>query len=125
MYLVHPACPREGLLIDTPWSSNVVIKKVLLEMEHEDRVLYGVLAETDKNKTWDWLDVECLLWIFEDGAGLTMLNYVSRPSPGQDQDPTLQIDDILGHYETCAGQCYLAVKWKNSVFPTWEVEHDM
>ncbi|EWZ79204.1 hypothetical protein FOXG_20930 [Fusarium oxysporum f. sp. lycopersici 4287] len=123
--LARLECPGRGRLIQTPWSANVIIKKILVLTQVGGRILYGILAETQDKNSWDWLHIESLLWAFEDGVDLRMLHYTSRPSLLYDGDPNLEIEDILGHYEMKDGQCFFAVKWKEFTFPTWETELEM
>jgi hypothetical protein len=116
---------KAGVKIQTPWSAHVLIKEVLLITQVDGHTFYGVLAETQDDESWDWLSNECLLWVFNDGTKIRIWPYSSQPSPFLLQEPESQLDNIIGHYELDNGQSFLAVKWKDSISPTWELEQDM
>ncbi|WKT54342.1 hypothetical protein QSH57_004926 [Fusarium oxysporum f. sp. vasinfectum] len=118
-------CVEEGAHIRTPWSAHVVIKEILVTTQVGPWVFYGVCAETLDATSSDWTSPDCLLWVFDDGSGPRMWQDTAQPSPFNSEDPEKNFDQIVGHYESNDGECYLAVKWKSCLAPTWERETDM
>ncbi|KAI5456103.1 hypothetical protein BGZ63DRAFT_475770 [Mariannaea sp. PMI_226] len=105
-------------LMTTPWASEVIVKEVLATLEIGGWTFFGVLVENRDPQSWDWLDTECLLWVFDDGqTGLRLWQDVHHPVD--------EIENIIGHYQSSKGCDYLAVKWKNRISPTWELEEDL
>lgn len=118
-------CVKEGAHIRTPWSAHVVIKDILVTTQVGPWVFYGVCAETLDATSSDWTSPDCLLWVFDDASGPRMWQDTAQPSPFNSEDPEKNFDQIVGHYESNDGECYLAVKWKSCLAPTWERETDM
>jgi hypothetical protein len=116
---------EEGAQIRTSWSAHVIIKNIVVTIQVGSLILYGVCAENLDATPSDWTSPACLLWVFNDGTGPQMWQHTSQPSPFNSRDPEKNFDQVLGHYEFSDGNCYIAVKWKNCVAPTWEREADM
>ncbi|KAH7113525.1 hypothetical protein EDB81DRAFT_669985 [Dactylonectria macrodidyma] len=114
-----------GVSIETPWSSSVAVREVLAATEISGWKFYGVRVENKDQRHWDWLDAECLLWVFDDGGGLRMWQEPGpRPLLGVDE-PTQRVEQIIGHYQSRNGMSYVAIKWKDSISPTWEIEQGL
>ncbi|RTE68175.1 hypothetical protein BHE90_017448 [Fusarium euwallaceae] len=122
---VHPRSLDKGVSIETPWSAHVILMEVLVTTEVDGWTFYGVRAETRDGESWDWPSTECLLWVFNDAAGFRMWQDWIQPSRFSLTEPEYKLQTIVGHCELSNGQCYLAVKWKDRVSPTWELEQDM
>ncbi|EEU38576.1 uncharacterized protein NECHADRAFT_55184 [Fusarium vanettenii 77-13-4] len=126
--MILPVCPRslqKGEPIQTPWSTHVVVKEILVTTQVGNLTFYGVRAETQDSYPWDWLSTESLLWVFDDGTGPRMWQHPAQPVPYSFQEPENNLERIVGHYESRSGECYVAVKWKNCLSPTWELEENM
>ncbi|KAH7112388.1 hypothetical protein EDB81DRAFT_827868 [Dactylonectria macrodidyma] len=122
---IYPQIPDRGTQIETPWSAQVTVREVLVTTHVNGWIFYGVLAETQDGESWDWLLNECLLWVFNDGTGFRMWQDPSQPSGFSSQEPECKFEKIVGHYASSTGECFLAVKWKDRLSPTWEPEQDM
>ncbi|KAF5709875.1 hypothetical protein FGLOB1_5757 [Fusarium globosum] len=91
----------------------------------DSKVFYGVCVETLDAISPDWTSSDCLIWVFNDGSGPRMWQETAQPSPFSSEDPERDFDQIVGHYESKDGECYVAVKWKSTLVPTWERETNM
>lgn len=120
----HPSLGK-GVSIEAPWSAHVIVREVIVTAEVEGWTFYGVRAETRDDEPWDWPSTECLLWILDDHAGLRMWQDSSQPPRFTSSELAHEVESIIGHCELSSGKCYLAVKWKDRLSPTWELEQDM
>jgi hypothetical protein len=114
-----------GASMTTPWSPMVTVKEVLATIEVSGWKFYGVLVENRDPQFWDWLDTECLLWAFDDGQSLRLWQD-PQPKPLKSvEQPANEIEKIIGHHQSSKGDHYVAVKWKDRISPTWEMEQDL
>ncbi|KAH6972685.1 hypothetical protein EDB80DRAFT_596084 [Ilyonectria destructans] len=114
-----------GARIETPWSSMVTVEEVIAATEVSDWKFYGVSVENRDQKHWDWLDTQCLLWVFDDGEDLRIWQDPQQRQPISIEEPVKCVEQIIGHYQSRNGKSYIAVKWKDRVSPTWEIEQDL
>ena len=116
---------HQNSTIRTAWSPDVVIRKILQSVQLGGYTFHGIVAENITPRHWDWLDTECLLWMCEVNGHLLFWPQVHQvPLYNIPQKPE-SIERILGHFESSSGTCYVAVKWKDLVCPTWEREEDI
>ncbi|OBS16156.1 hypothetical protein FPOA_13147 [Fusarium poae] len=122
--LMCPQRVEEGALIRTPWSAHVMIKDILVTTQ----VGHGSLWCSCSDFRCDFVGLDELRLPsmgFDDESGPRMWQDTAQPSPFIMRTPKKNFDQIVGHYESHDGECYLAVKWKNCLAPTWERETGM
>ena len=115
--------PRKGVLIQTPWSSNVVLQEIIYEVHTYINTFYGVRAETRDSNGWP-LKSDHLLWVYDKEQELHLWQEAIQQPRSVDVD----LDDavkVIGHYESDTGEVFYALKWSNYSCPTWELEEDL
>jgi hypothetical protein len=75
---------------------------------------------------WDWPQRGSLLWVFDDGTALRVCQDFQYP-PLRLDDPESEgeIEAIFSCHPSVDGGVYVAVKWRDKVCPTWELEDDV
>jgi hypothetical protein len=112
-------------MIHTAWCSNVVVAEVLLSINVSKRSFYGVRALIINEEFLEWLTVENLLWVFEDGGKLKVgQDYQSRPRINE-AEANFGVEGIIGQYFSSAGNAFVGVKWEGYQCPTWELEDEV
>lgn len=114
-----------GSQVDTLWSSNVVVERVLCIFQTATVVFYGVEVENQDFNLRDYPRKTELLWVFADGNKINVW-MESRQRPqivgGELQE---KVEHIVGHFQDESGEIYYAVKWAGYECPTWELESDL
>jgi hypothetical protein len=111
-----------GSVIETPWSSHVVVVEVLFTVKTSRWIFHGVRAVNAERQNWDWPDPENLLWLVENGHGLGLWEECRQRPHISDGQGTDEIESIIGHYQSATGNIYAGVKWQGYECPTWELD---
>lgn len=114
-----------GEPVSTPWSGKVVVKQVLTSFNTSDCRFLGVRAENQDRQDLDWLSEDCLLWVWENGSGLQTSCSARRSLYSDATEIAQNVERIVGYYECANGDSYVGVKWKDTAFPTWELEEEI
>lgn len=125
MELHTPDHSYRGQLVHTPWSIKVAIVEVLISVKIATRTFHGVRAVNTDRESWDWLDVENLLWVYDTGCGLHLWQQIKQRPFVFDESRKYKIEGIVGEYQSAAGNAYVGVKWRGYECPTWELEDDL
>ncbi|KAK4206201.1 hypothetical protein QBC37DRAFT_301271 [Rhypophila decipiens] len=123
MMQLQPDWARRGSLVQTAWSSNVVILQVLYTVTTLDRKFHGVIVENPVQARGASA-TDDLLWVFDDSCGLRVWQEC-RQRPFITEGEYGEIEQVFGHYENPTGSVYYAVKWTDYECPTWELEDDL
>ncbi|KAH6881185.1 hypothetical protein B0T10DRAFT_411212 [Thelonectria olida] len=122
MELVAPQSWLRGAPVRTTWSSDVVVKQVLVTLRSAKRMFHGIIASNLDSGPWDWPRSDCPIWVVDGGNGLSVWQECrQRPRLG-DEGSELKAREVVGHYESRSGSVYLAVRWEGYEGPTWELE---
>lgn len=116
----------KGCPVHTLWSPSVTVIEVLLSVKVSQQIYHGVRARYVDEHAWDLPCEESLLWVFDDGHGLRLCQEMYQQGP-RIVDDRLQIDiqAVIGTYQTMTGNVFLGIKWQNCDYPTWELEDDV
>ncbi|KAL7940682.1 hypothetical protein V8C42DRAFT_222165 [Trichoderma barbatum] len=126
MEIVTPVSLYKGCLVHTLWSPSVTVIEVLLSVKISQKICHGIRAKFADEHSWDLPSEESLLWVFDDGHRLRLCQEMQQQGP-RIIDDRLQIDiqAVIGAYQTLAGNVFLGIKWQNCDYPTWELEDDI
>ncbi|KAJ2978966.1 hypothetical protein NQ176_g3528 [Zarea fungicola] len=118
--------PYSGKFIKTPWSDQVVVVEVLYSVKVSQFIFHSVRA-VNKDFQWDWPDITSLLWVIErdDDGTLKLAPEWVQPPRISGNEPSCDIELVLGDYQPAAGNTYMAVKWRDHDCPTWELKEDL
>ncbi|KAI9146679.1 hypothetical protein HJFPF1_13584 [Paramyrothecium foliicola] len=114
-----------GSVIETPWSSHIVVVDVLFTIKTSKWTFHGVRAANTKRRAWDWPELEHLLWVFDDGRGLRLWEDCHQRPYTSDGQSTHEIESIIGYYQSATGNIYTGVKWRDYDCPTWEFDEEI
>lgn len=124
MEIITPQYHHQGRAVQAAWSPQVIIIEVILSVSVSQWIFHGVRAETC-DQHWDWLDVESLLWVFDDGTGLKLWQDFPHRPRMVNGEAAFGVESIVGHYQSASGNAYVGVKWWGYDCPTWELEDEM
>lgn len=120
-----PQCWLRGTPVQTSWSSDVIVKQVLVTLRSVKRTFYGIIASNLDSGPWDWLPCDQPLWVVDDGSGLRVWQECRQRSCHGDEGEELRAREVVGHYEAGSGNVFLAVLWEDYEGPTWELESQL
>ena len=120
----NPTTDWKGSGIQSNWSLDLIVARVLYTLQTPKAVFHGVLAENQDR----WLvggPDESLLWVYErDGSVAVWQEDQQRPAIREGKSDH-NMDAVIGHYDTRSGFLYYSVKWIGYECPTWESEQDL
>lgn len=126
METVTPINFYKGRRIETLWSPSVAVTEVLFSVKVSRQLYHGIRASYVDENFWNFPSEESLLWVFDDGHDLKLCQEMHQQGPRIINDKLqFDIEAIIGTYQSAIGNIFLAVKWQNSDYPTWELEDDI
>ncbi|KAI9155793.1 hypothetical protein HJFPF1_08382 [Paramyrothecium foliicola] len=114
-----------GSVIETPWSSQIIVVEVLFTVRTSKWTFHGIRAVNAERRAWDWPELENLLWVFDDGHGLRLWEEFHQRPHTSDGRSTHEIESIIGYYQSATGNIYTGVKWHDYDCPTWEFDDEI
>lgn len=117
------AYPRVGDMIQCPWSSTAFLVDTLYSFQESKRVFHGVLVEARDDYGWPSGSV-VPLWVLDNGSKLVVW-YDIQQRPRATEQLESAIEHVIGHYEADNGDVYYAIKWREYLCPTWELEETL
>jgi hypothetical protein len=99
-----------GSVIETPWSSRIIVVEVLFTVRTSKWTFHGIRAVNAERCAWDWPELENLLWVFDDGHGLRLWEECRQRPHTSDGQSTHEIESIIGYYQSATGNIYTGVK---------------
>ncbi|KAH6874173.1 hypothetical protein B0T10DRAFT_588005 [Thelonectria olida] len=105
MELVAPQSWLRGAPVRTTWSSDVVVKQVLVTLRSAKRMFHGIIASNLDSGPWDWPRSDCPMWVVDGGNGLSVWQECrQRPRLG-DEGPELKARRWSDTTSPGAGAC--------------------